>query len=164
MTRVTSISPNRAKYTGGEQVVVSGSGFTGATEVFFEDVNFRKYPAQFTVNSDTQITVTCPAMDRDRKTHLFVIVGGQESTIRQVPSLESDGDGLSSAGTGGVNWSTTPSRDNEFHFTQHTPAEANALLNQMMQDSTPTMLDESMMGGRDPEWEAEMLRGSQDQG
>ncbi|WP_406229488.1 IPT/TIG domain-containing protein [Nocardia sp. NBC_01009] len=140
MAKVTSISPSSAKYTGGEQVVVSGSGFTGATEVYFEDANYRKHPAQFTVNSDAQITVTCPAMERARKTHLFVIVGGKESTIRQVPSLQPDGDGLSSTGTQGVNWSTGPSRDNEFHFTWRTREEDEAYLNQMMESSMPQQM------------------------
>jgi hypothetical protein len=52
---VTSISPTFG--TGGTVVTLTGSGFTGATVVEF---NQRNSPA-FTVDSDTQITATAPA-------------------------------------------------------------------------------------------------------
>ncbi|MFC8529268.1 IPT/TIG domain-containing protein [Nocardia sp. NPDC057227] len=133
MAKVTGISPKSAKYTGGEQVVVSGSGFTGATRVFFEDVNSKAYDAQFTVDSDSRITVTTPAMERDRKTHLFVIVGGQESNVAQVRVEDPDGQGIINS-SGQIAHASTMGAGNahEFHFTQHTAAEANAQLNQML--------------------------------
>jgi IPT/TIG domain len=53
---LTSISPASGPVTGGTTVIVSGTGFTGATAVFFGIL-----PAtSFTVNSDTQITAVAP--------------------------------------------------------------------------------------------------------
>jgi subtilase family serine protease len=54
---VTDVSPRDGDPGGGDQVVVSGSGFTGATAVMFGAV-----PATInSVDSDSQITVTSPA-------------------------------------------------------------------------------------------------------
>jgi hypothetical protein len=54
---VTGISPTSGPAAGGAAVIITGTGFTGATEV-----NFGATPADsFTVNSDTQITATSPA-------------------------------------------------------------------------------------------------------
>jgi uncharacterized protein YhjY with autotransporter beta-barrel domain len=54
---VTSISPSSGPLAGGTMVVLTGSGFTGATAV-----NFCCVPAtSFTVDSDTQITAVSPA-------------------------------------------------------------------------------------------------------
>ncbi|MFB7718299.1 IPT/TIG domain-containing protein [Nocardia sp. NPDC056100] len=100
MTQVTSINPNAAEFGGGAQIFVSGSGFTRATRVFFQDGDSRQYPAQFTVNSDTQMTLTCPALDRDRWTHLIVLADGEKPA------------------NGG--------RDSEFHFTEPSTAEDEA--------------------------------------
>ncbi len=49
---VTSISPTSGPAGGGTTVILSGSGFTGATEVSFGGTDASSY----TVNSDTQIT------------------------------------------------------------------------------------------------------------
>ncbi len=51
---ITSLSPDHGPV--GTQVVITGTGFTGATEVTFNGVD-----ATFTVNSDTKITATVPA-------------------------------------------------------------------------------------------------------
>ena len=53
---VTSISPTSGPADGGTLVTVTGTGFTGAT-----DVDFGSNAASFTVVSDTQITATAPA-------------------------------------------------------------------------------------------------------
>jgi hypothetical protein len=53
---VTSISPNSGPVAGNNTVTITGSGFTGATAVFFGTVN----APMFHVNSDTQIVVTVP--------------------------------------------------------------------------------------------------------
>ncbi|MFI2324910.1 IPT/TIG domain-containing protein [Nocardia beijingensis] len=53
---LVSVTPNTGPVTGGTAVTISGSGFTGATGVFFGFL-----PAvSFTVNSDTQITAITP--------------------------------------------------------------------------------------------------------
>jgi hypothetical protein len=54
---VTGISPTSGAAAGGDQVTVTGSGFTGATDVGFGATN----AAAMTVDSDTQITATSPA-------------------------------------------------------------------------------------------------------
>jgi hypothetical protein len=54
---VTGISPAQGPVTGGTQVTITGADFTGATAVFFGTTKVTS----FTVNSDTQITVTSPA-------------------------------------------------------------------------------------------------------
>ncbi|MBH0024910.1 IPT/TIG domain-containing protein [Salinibacterium sp. SWN248] len=54
---VTSISPNEGPLTGGTEVTIIGSGFTGATGVTFDG----DAGTSFTVVSDTEITVTTPA-------------------------------------------------------------------------------------------------------
>ncbi|MFI9412935.1 IPT/TIG domain-containing protein [Nocardia gamkensis] len=51
-----SVTPNTGPVTGGTAVTITGTGFTGATGVFFGFL-----PAvSFTVNSDTQITAITP--------------------------------------------------------------------------------------------------------
>jgi hypothetical protein len=57
---VTSINPARGPDTGGTAVTISGTGFTGATDVSFGGVG-----AKFTVVSDTEITATSPASSTD---------------------------------------------------------------------------------------------------
>jgi len=53
---LTSISPTSGPATGGTTVTIIGSGFTGASKVWFGTV-----AADFTVNSDAQITAVSPA-------------------------------------------------------------------------------------------------------
>ena len=53
---VTSVSPNTGSVLGGTTVTITGTGFTGASQVLFGTV-----PASsFTVNSDTKITAVSP--------------------------------------------------------------------------------------------------------
>jgi hypothetical protein len=54
---VTALAQASGSSTGGDTVVVSGSGFTGATAVAFGD----NAASALTVNSDAQITATSPA-------------------------------------------------------------------------------------------------------
>lgn len=54
---VTGLFPSNGPEAGGNQVVISGSGFTGATDVGFGVTSV----SQLTVDSDTQITVTAPS-------------------------------------------------------------------------------------------------------
>jgi len=53
---VSGISPSSGPATGGTIVTITGSGFTGATEVDFSSAKATSY----TVNSATQITATAP--------------------------------------------------------------------------------------------------------
>ena len=52
---VTGVAPNKGSTAGGTSVVITGTGFTGATSA-----NFGARSASFTVNSDTQIMATSP--------------------------------------------------------------------------------------------------------
>ena len=53
---VTNLNPVAGSNAGGNSVVITGSGFTGATDVLFDADN----TAPYTVDSDTQITVSAP--------------------------------------------------------------------------------------------------------
>jgi hypothetical protein len=56
-TVVTGLNPTEGPNTGGTSVVISGTGFTGATQVLFGAI-----PATgFTIDSDSQITAVSPA-------------------------------------------------------------------------------------------------------
>jgi hypothetical protein len=54
---VTGLSPNAGPATGGTSVLITGTGLTGATAVYFDG----SAATSFTVNSDSQITATSPA-------------------------------------------------------------------------------------------------------
>ena len=54
---INSVVPNSGPTAGGTLVVITGWGFTGATNVSFG----AAVPAIFTVNSDSQITAIVPA-------------------------------------------------------------------------------------------------------
>lgn len=54
---VTAISPTTGAATGGDTIIITGTGFTGATAVGFGVTG----SASVTVNSDTQITAVSPA-------------------------------------------------------------------------------------------------------
>jgi regulation of enolase protein 1 (concanavalin A-like superfamily) len=53
---VTSLNPTAGSYLGGKSVIITGTGFTGATAVTFGSLPVES--GRFTVNSDTQITVS----------------------------------------------------------------------------------------------------------
>ncbi|MFD7511628.1 IPT/TIG domain-containing protein [Streptomyces sp. NPDC059853] len=53
---LTALTPPQGPATGGNQVVLTGTGFTGTSAV-----HFGTTPATYTVNSNTQITATAPA-------------------------------------------------------------------------------------------------------
>ncbi|RDH39963.1 MAG: hypothetical protein CFE62_006225, partial [Candidatus Aquirickettsiella gammari] len=53
---ITNICPNIGSVTGGNTVIISGSGFNSASRITFGGT-----PVEFTVNSDNQITATAPA-------------------------------------------------------------------------------------------------------
>ena len=55
-TAITSISPREGPTAGGEDLTITGTGFTGATKVRFG----KKAASSYYVESDTQITATIP--------------------------------------------------------------------------------------------------------
>jgi hypothetical protein len=62
---VTGLVPNDGSFSGGESVVINGTGFTGATKVMFRtsapNGGGQDSTWAFTVVSDTQITATTAA-------------------------------------------------------------------------------------------------------
>src|SRR5262245_7333588 len=77
----TDASPAKVPAEGGVKVVITGTGFTGATSVTFD-----KLPAQFVVDSDTQITATAPDSTHDftSSSMLAVIEIGRASSSEEV--------------------------------------------------------------------------------
>jgi hypothetical protein len=70
---LTSIAPNSGPVAGGTSVVLTGTGFTGATAVTFG----TDAATSFTVNSDTSITATSPAHAAGPVTVTVTTPGGQ---------------------------------------------------------------------------------------
>jgi len=71
---IASIWPASGPLAGGTTVTIHGSNFTGASQVLFGSV-----PANFTVNSDTQITAVSPA--GSGTVHVKVTTPGGNSAI-----------------------------------------------------------------------------------
>lgn len=60
---VTGIDPNSGDYPGGQTMTITGLGFSEVVEVDFTYGDSDAwYPAEFTIDSDTQITATVPAI------------------------------------------------------------------------------------------------------
>jgi predicted phage tail component-like protein len=57
---VTGISPNSGPATGGTDLTITGSGFTGASNIFFGDTDMPS--GSFNLVSDTEITVSTPSV------------------------------------------------------------------------------------------------------
>ena len=74
---LTSISPTSGPMTGGTTVTVTGSGFTGATEVTFGSVAGKN----LTVVNDTTITVTSPAESPATVAVRVVTPNGSSATV-----------------------------------------------------------------------------------
>ncbi len=66
---VTSISPDTGPLAGGTMVVITGTGFTGTTEVFFGKDNPA---ASYVVDSNTQITAVAPASTTKATRHILI--------------------------------------------------------------------------------------------
>ncbi len=73
---VTSVNPNTGPAMGGTSVIVSGTGFTGATSVHFG----AAAATSFIVSSDTQITAIDPAGSGVVDVTVTVPVGGTSAT------------------------------------------------------------------------------------
>ena len=68
---VTGLSPDSGPTTGGTVVIITGTGFSGASSVAFATVS-----ASFVVKSDTSITATTPAEPKGRVDVTVVTAGG----------------------------------------------------------------------------------------
>ena len=73
---VTSVTPSSGPNTGGTQVGIGGTGFTGATSVMFGTTA----ATSFTVNSDTSITATAPAGQAGAVDVTVTTAGGTSAT------------------------------------------------------------------------------------
>ncbi len=74
---VTGVSPTTGPVAGGNTVTITGTGFTGATAVSFQQsAGFNQYSANasFTVDSDTQLTATVPPAPSGTSGTAFVYV------------------------------------------------------------------------------------------
>jgi len=74
---ISSIQPKSGSPTGGDDIIIQGSGFTGATQVSFGSTA----AASFTVNSDSQITAVSPAGSENSTVDVTVTtLGGTSAT------------------------------------------------------------------------------------
>ena len=73
---VTSVSPTDGPAAGGTTVIITGTGFTGATAVDFGSTA----ATTFTVNSSTQITATDAAGTGTVDVTVVIPVGGTSAT------------------------------------------------------------------------------------
>ena len=71
----TGISPDHGPVTGGTDIEITGSGFTGTTAV-----NFGDAPGSFVVNSDTSISATTPGVDAAEPRDVILTGVGGTST------------------------------------------------------------------------------------
>lgn len=81
---VTGLSPTSGKV--GSAVVITGSGFTGATGVFFTATGYPTLSAEFVVNSDTQITAISPGGSGILNVEVFVPQGISGNQFTCTPS------------------------------------------------------------------------------
>ncbi|MFQ6332141.1 IPT/TIG domain-containing protein [Nocardia sp. CWNU-33] len=74
MAEITNLSTGMALVDGGTEVIVTGSGFRGASRVYFESQNSKQFDVQsFTVDSDSRITLTSPATPGARGTFHIIV-------------------------------------------------------------------------------------------
>ncbi len=84
--QVTGLNPNSGDWAGGYPVVITGTGFTGAVSVRFDNGD----DLAFTVDSDTQITATipvCPIGSISNGYHVMVTTAEGTSDYNAPPDL-----------------------------------------------------------------------------
>jgi len=98
--QVSGLSSNHGQAAGGESVTLTGSGFTATTAVNFGG----KATKDFTVNSDTQITVTSPSgigtVTITVTTPVGTSAGSVAAQFTYVPAPSDDGQASQPAVTG----------------------------------------------------------------
>ncbi|GHJ49267.1 hypothetical protein Cs7R123_66090 [Catellatospora sp. TT07R-123] len=113
MPSVTGLSCGTFYRSGGNEVTVEGSGFKGASRVYFRDQNSKEYDAQsFKVVSDNRLTAVAPRVNVLGTFHIYVVANGQRSTTPEVDVLVPDGDSMAATGTYGVTAATEPGQHN----------------------------------------------------
>ena len=73
---ITNIAPNSGPVAGGTSVVITGTGFTGATGITFGGTT-----ASCTVDSDTQITCTAPSHTAGTVDVVVTVPGGSDTSV-----------------------------------------------------------------------------------
>ncbi len=86
---ILSISPTSGSTCGGTKVTITGSGFTGATSVSFG--SYKAKATDFTVDSDTQITVGSPPANSSGKVDVTVTTPGGTSATSSADLFSYDG-------------------------------------------------------------------------
>lgn len=69
---VTGVSPDTGSMAGGDTVVITGTGFTETSAVYFRGLSWPA--ASVTFDSDTQLTVTTPAYGIAQAVDVFVVL------------------------------------------------------------------------------------------
>ncbi|MDI1462229.1 IPT/TIG domain-containing protein [Catellatospora sp. KI3] len=114
MPTVTGLSCGEFYRSGGNEVTVEGSGFKGASRVYFRDQNLKEYDAQsFKVISDSRLTLIAPKVSDLGTFHIYVIANGQKSTTPETTVTVPDGDTMAATGTFGVTNTTTAGNHNK---------------------------------------------------
>jgi hypothetical protein len=94
MAVVARVWPASILSDGGTEIKVDGSGFTGASKVYFRDPNGNEYPLKsFTVVNDGLITGVTPNVNGVGARDLFVVVNGKDSTRESMTVSKNDGSG-----------------------------------------------------------------------
>ncbi|VVE18939.1 hypothetical protein PAQ31011_03046 [Pandoraea aquatica] len=91
MASIKWIGVIKATCKDGGEFAILGSGFTGASQVYFVDAASKKIPAsQFTVVSDETIECSCPPFSKVGPARGYVVVGNQEATpVKNSPQAQS---------------------------------------------------------------------------
>lgn len=94
MAVVTRVWPAEILSDGGTDISVDGSGFTGASKVYFRDPNGTEYPLKsFTIVNDGLITGVTPNVNGRGDRDLFVVVNGKDSMRESMTINKNDGSG-----------------------------------------------------------------------
>ncbi|MBL9142692.1 MAG: tail fiber protein [Verrucomicrobiaceae bacterium] len=98
---ITTVAPSSGTTAGGTVVMISGTGFTGASAVTFDGIA----ASSFTVTSDTQIMTTTPAHAAGAVNVVVTTLGGTNSAnalytymvINTAPTISSNGGGATAS-------------------------------------------------------------------